>query len=511
MGRVVSVLGDRVVVEGCGLKPGDGIVFDAADWRSPQESEEGGRIYEIERTGRDLRLSFANGAVNFSRIRSGYVVWRTHDPALEKKIVRVPRRQAVRIRARARVGEQLLLEWNLESKISVSVQSDVPLGAAESRPLTREFLLEQLGRLGDSPYELAVLELDAEGLPFALASLLNQLRRQAVAMLQEHQTAVKPFAWAQRFEAAAAFRSGDCAGQKPGGSLERLTPQVHLLVRTPDQLEAALTLCPASITLDYLDLYGLRPSLDRVKASGIEARVASPRVLKPGEERIVDFLLRCNCPILVRSTGLLDSIAGRTPHALTGDFSLNAANGISSRELLCRGLSRLMPTHDLNAAQIAELAESAGAGWIEVAAYHHLPVFHTEHCVFCRFLSSGTSYRDCGRPCEHHRIELRDQDGRPQPVLADVGCRNTVFGAEAQQASRHLEPWLEAGIRHFRLEFVTEAADAVVEISRVYEAALNGRISASEIQNRLRQFAPQGITERSFYVPQAAAAFPILR
>ena len=30
------------------LKPGDGIVFDAADWRSPQEPEEGGRIYEVE-------------------------------------------------------------------------------------------------------------------------------------------------------------------------------------------------------------------------------------------------------------------------------------------------------------------------------------------------------------------------------------------------------------------------------------------------------------------------------
>jgi putative protease len=29
------------------LKPGDGVVFDAADWRSPQEPEEGGRVYEV--------------------------------------------------------------------------------------------------------------------------------------------------------------------------------------------------------------------------------------------------------------------------------------------------------------------------------------------------------------------------------------------------------------------------------------------------------------------------------
>ena len=55
--------------------------------------------------------------------------------------------------------------------------------------------------------------------------------------------------------------------------------QLHLLVRTPEQLEAAIALAPASITLDYLDLYGLRPSLDRVLATGLTVRVATPRVL----------------------------------------------------------------------------------------------------------------------------------------------------------------------------------------------------------------------------------------
>ncbi len=45
----------------------------------------------------------------------------------------------------------------------------------------------------------------------------------------------------------------------------------------------ALNEKPASITLDYLELYGLRPAVERVQAAGITARVASPRVLKPNE------------------------------------------------------------------------------------------------------------------------------------------------------------------------------------------------------------------------------------
>src|SRR6185436_17338680 len=206
-----------------------------------------------------------------------------------------------------------------------------------------------------------------------------------------------------------------------------------------------------SITLDYLDFYGLRPSLERVKAAGIEARIASPRVLKPGEERIANFLLSCECPILVRPAGLLSALRASATARLDGDFSLNIANAISARMF---DLGRLTPSHDLNGAQVAELARAVGAERIEAIAYQHLPVFHTEHCVFCRFLSTGTSYKDCGRPCEKHRVALRDSNGRTHPVMADVGCRNTVFGAEAQEASSHLQTWQDAGIEHYRLEFV---------------------------------------------------------
>ena len=45
---------------------------------------------------------------------------------------------------------------------------------------------------------------------------------------------------------------------------------------------------------------------------------------------IAEFLLRCDCPVLVRSVGLLSMLSGRASHALIGDFSLNAANAISA-------------------------------------------------------------------------------------------------------------------------------------------------------------------------------------
>jgi putative protease len=512
MGRVVRVLDDGIVVDPteandiAPLKAGDGVVFDAADWRSPEEPEEGGRIYAVERRDGRLELRFGNRAVDGRRVRRGDLVWRTHDPEIDKaarpyvEAAAPIRKQAVDVRVVAREGEPMATEWTV-GRTTVEVRSTEPLGTAKSRGLDEEYLRAQLGRLGNTPYDLAGLELTVAGAPFAASSMLNQLRREAVEKLQAAQSA----------PLRSRFGVGVNATHRTATVSERTAPTLHLLVRTPEQLDAAIELRPATITLDYLDLYGLKPSIDRVRDAGLAPRVASPRVLKPGEERILDFLLSCGCPILVRSTGLLQALRGR-PHAeLAGDFSLNAANALTAAELFELGLDFLTPTHDLNAAQVADLARDSGPDRIEAIVYQHLPVFHTEHCVFCRFLSKGTSYRDCGRPCEEHRVALRDDAGRAHPVLADVGCRNTVFGAEAQEASRHLAEWREAGISRFRLEFAHETADQVARVTRAFEDALARRCSSRELAARLQKATPQGITEGSLFVPEGYRALPILQ
>ncbi|MEI9812154.1 MAG: DUF3656 domain-containing protein [Acidobacteriota bacterium] len=429
-------------------------------------------------------------------------MWRTDDADIPKLVKSIePARQPVDIHVEARTGAPLAIRWTLPG-VTATVSSPEPLQPAQNRALDEPYLTDQLGRLGGTPYKLGKLTASIEGSLFAPPSLLNQLRRDAVELLQSEQT--RPPAielhdptWPERAPAVTS------------GAAPEITPQIHLLVRTPAQLDAALAARPASITLDYLDLYGLKPSLERVKASGIEARIASPRILKPGEEKIADFLRRCDVPILVRPAGLMTTLHGST--TLDGDFSLNAANAISAGLLLANGLRRLTPTHDLNAQQIAQLATLAGPAHIEAVAYHHLPVFHTEHCVFCRFLSTGTSYKDCGRPCEHHELALRDTSGRAHAVIADIGCRNTVFGAEAQEASAHLDQWLAAGIRHFRLEFVHEPAARVAEITEAFRDFFEHRATAAQLTRRLKQLAPEGTTEGSLYVPASAQLFPVLQ
>jgi len=304
------------------------------------------------------------------------------------------------------------------------------------------------------------------------------------------------------------LESALAAAVRPTETSAAATPQLHLLIRTAEQLDAAIDARPASITLDYLELYGLRPAVEKIKAAGIMPRVASPRVLKPQEQRIVNFLLRLDCPIVVRSGGLLEALQGRHQYPLIGDFSLNVANQMTADTYFKLGIDKITPTHDLNADQICTLAQSMGGERFEVIAYHHLPVFHTEHCVFCRFLSKGTSYLDCGHPCESHKIALRDEKGRSHPVMADVGCRNTVFGAEAQVASRHLDQMLRSGIGHYRLEFVHESAREVRQVTSAFQNYFAGKVDAAELDQRLQKIVPQGTTQGSLFVPENYLKMP---
>ncbi len=517
-GRVAQAGAEAVLIEPAEshrlapLKPGDGIVFDAADWRSPEEPEEGGRVFQAAARGNLVELRFANGALDPRRIRRGDLVWRTHDPETDRAArpylepAAPLRKQKVTVHVVAREGAPLETEW-IAAGFHAVVQSAAPLGHARDRALSSDYLAAQFGRLGNTAYELEGIHLEAEGAPFAPSSVLNDMRRRAVAELERLQTAPRGIAVS---DPQAALR--EIEGFATASEDQALgSPRLHLLARTPEQLEGALAARPATITLDYLDLYGLRPSLDRVRAAGIAVRVAAPRVLKPGEERIADFLLGCGCPILVRSGGLLRALRERPHPALIGDFSLNAANAITAAELLRLGLETLTPTHDLNAEQVAELARRTGAARIEAVAYQHLPVFHTEHCVFCRFLSHGTSYRDCGRPCDVHQIALRDASGRNHPVMADVGCRNTVFGAEAQHAAAHMELWLAAGILNFRLEFAHETTDQVEAIAGAFAEALASRCTWRDLSQQLTRQAPQGLTEGSLYVPKDYQTLPILQ
>src|SRR6185369_3008369 len=143
--------------------------------------------------------------------------------------------------------------------------------------------------------------------------------------------------------------------------------------------------------------------------------VAPPRIFKPGEEWILNLVRSANPDgYLVRNYDHLKFYAGSR---CIGDFSLNVANPPAADYFVNhRKLERVTASYDLNIAQLDALLRTAPPAWFEITLHQHMPMFHMEHCVFCAFLSDGTDYRNCGRPCDTHDVRLRDRVGAQHPL-----------------------------------------------------------------------------------------------
>jgi putative protease len=224
--------------------------------------------------------------------------------------------------------------------------------------------------------------------------------------------------------------------------------------------------------------------------------VAPPRITKPGEEWILKQVRSCDADgYLVRNFDHLEFFAA---DRRVGDYSLNVANPLTAEYFRERfGLERLTVSYDLNNAQLEALLRSATPAWFEITIHQHMPMFHMEHCLFCAFLSAGTDYTNCGRPCDRRDVRLRDRVGAEHPVKADAGCRNTVFNALAQTGAEYVARLLVLGVRHFRLEFLTETPAEVTRTIGHYQRLLRGEITGADLWRELRLCHQLGVTRGS--------------
>ena len=121
-------------------------------------------------------------------------------------------------------------------------------------------------------------------------------------------------------------------------------------------------------------------------------------------------------------------------------------------------------------------------------------MFHMEHCVFAAFLSAGTDHTNCGRPCDTHRVELRDRVGLSHPLKADVGCRNTLFHAQAQSGAAYFDSFRELGPAAFRVELLLEDAVETERIVRGYQGLLAGSATGPALIRELKLRSQLGVT-----------------
>ena len=492
LGRVSGVRGTRVTLTlEAPLKPGDGIVYD---YGHPEDDEPGGRVSGVWRRGLRVDLADQPDTVEIEvwecpAPQIGWKVWKTSDPAMYRALrATFEKTTGTRVPVDAVVGESGgQLRIALSDGVHRVVGKTGPLQAAQKRPLTAEYLRQQLGRMGNTPFELRTLDV-ALGQVMVPVSLLNELRRKLCEDL-ERVRRTNPH---HEIRPGALARLRKPAAPSAGGAV----PTLVALCRSMEQVQAALDLRVSTIECDFEDIRKYREAVPLARSRGAAILLAPPRIHKPGELGILRNVAGAGPDgILVRSTAHLPHFRSEAPHlSLVGDFSLNTANELTADLLLSRGLARFVPSYDLNWEQFQALLGRVDAGRAEVVIHQHMPMFHNEHCTFAALLSKGKDATDCGRPCDRHAIALRDWAGHEHPVKADVGCRNTVYNAIPQSASQYVRRMVDLGVRWFRVEFLRENGEAAGRLLGAYRAVLEGRGDGDRLWKDLKASHLLGVT-----------------
>ena len=485
VGRVSGVGRDHVEIADSAvpLKLGDGVVFDTG---GDTDREQGGRIFQISGD----KLFFEHKRIDFSKIPRGTRVWKTDDPALNHELRnsfagRLPARHEKKIPLDLIVSGSAGTNLRIESGGAI-VESQMPLEAARTRPLNTEILRTQFGKLAETPLALRELVNRITGDVILPLGEINRLRREIVMRLTP-----------RREPAPTQITLTDLlpASAEPASE----SPRLVVLCRTDEHLAAALDAGVTEVYADYEDIRRYKDAVARVRAHGTaQIALATPRIQKAGEEGFFKLIENAGPDaVLIRNVGGISHFA-ESPLRRIGDFSLNVANPVTASVFHRLGVERLTISHDLNIGQILALVRMAPPAWFELALHHHMPMFHMEHCVFAAFMSTGTDYTNCGRPCEKHRVHLRDRVGMQHPLRADVGCRNTLFNAVPQSGAGFFPEFLDAGLRTFRIELLSESAEETRKVIASYQSLLEGKSDGAQVWQSLRATSQVGVTKGTY-------------
>jgi len=362
---------------------------------------------------------------------------------------------------------------------AVRVRSSIVLSAAEKRSLDDARLREQLGRLGETPFELATLDSSAlaPGL-FLPMSALNDLRQQAVAELMTRRdwaTRVVDAGRVARVEAAvshqpSAGRGGAPAPPKPASNL---TAEVW-------RLEDARLAAEAGANEISLDLFLRHPTppvtrvralIEALNARGVMLRLRTPTIVRPEERKVVDKWLALGTPIVTGHLGLVAelSAAGRD---VVADYAVNCFNQHTAAEIFRLGAKRIVMSVELTVEEMAQVAAPWAGQGFEIFVHGRPEGVTIEHCLLSAAFDRKP--KTCRDLCvqKHPHTVLTDPAGYVFPVATDSACRNRLLHSRPVDASEYLPALWRSGFRNYRLVF-NVPGDPVAEVTAAWRASID--------------------------------------
>lgn len=471
IGQVFKVNKNSVVIgSDVTLEKGDGLLF--ARFENGLKKEFGSKVYEIKKVDESKIEIFLAKEFNLKNLKYKDDIYLNYSSALDKEAHRSYssrdfwKRIALSMTLDATIGKALSLTVSDGNNI-VTISSDYITEEAK-KELQIDLVKKTLTGLSQTAYEcheFKILTLDKH--PFLPNSTLKDLKQKAIEALNAKRTE-----YGRELNEVTLKRESFNTPRAEN-------PKLTILLREPHQVDTVKNyfiqnpetlISLEAVILDFEFAKYFADAIASLRDLPITIGVATTRILKPKEYYNLKTLINLNPDfILARNLGSVQYLHESAPHIkIHGDFSLNVANSVTAGYLLNKGIERLVPSYDLNSVQLFELLNNTDTSKVEITIHQYMPSFHMEHCVFAAFLSEGSSFKDCGRPCEKHKMELKDQFGNSHYIKVDTECRNTMFNAKSQSSNELLEEMLEKGISHYRFEALHEEGEELSKKINAY-------------------------------------------
>jgi putative protease len=469
VGSILEIRKRTILVSsGTELKAGMGLLLVG-------KNEQGSKIFSVQKSGQHFEVELLQKNL---KLEKGQKVYLNSNEPFNKELQKgwLTREKQKRIPLdffiEGRIGGPLVVQANDPEGRVVRVYSKSFLSAANERPLTYQQVAEELYSLGTTAYKVKNMEAQIQAGLFLNLKELKEVRRQIVEEMNlariKRSFNIRPFVLTMK--------------EKSSTSIG-----LNILLRTKAQVDGVVKdfglftdykSSIKSVILDFEFGKDYAASVELIQSLGLKVGIATTRILKPSEYYNLNTIIRCKPDlILVRNLGAIEYLKSKTDIPLIGDFSLNVTNSMTLEYLVNKGLGSVNVSYDLNQDQLLDMITYADTAKMEVTLHQYMPEFHMEHCVFAAFMSNGSSFRDCGKPCEKHQVKLKDPYGNMHFLKADQECRNTFFKAAPQSAGFLVKTLKEKGLGSFRLEALNETPEEINLKIVTYLKLLNDEIS----------------------------------
>jgi len=451
------------------LKKGDGINLGGG---TIGRIIKNGNIETIGYKGETIELDFVGEA------RKGQIVFKTSDSELmdrvqatftqDKEFVK----NIIDAKITIKLGQKPILTLKDRHNNEATIEGDKIVEEAMKVALSKEKVDTQLKKLGNTPYELDLLEIELDDNVSLPISLLNQMRRDCIELLNTERISIKDRKYKNKI-----------VKYKPVQYNRNKQQEISVKVKNLEQLESALE-CNID-RIYYEDTNSIDKAMSLAMKYNKKVIYSAPRIIRNKE---YNHLAKANNAgvesVQVGNYGSIDYFKDKE---LNIDYYLNSFNSETINYYKEIGANTLCISQELNINEIKETIKYTDIN-IESVVYGYTPLMITEYCPM------GVIVRDCKKDkrvakCKESIYALRNSKGDEFRVSQDIFCRSTIYNSNVTCMLDNLYELHEIGINVLRLDFTLEDKDTVKEVIEAYQEVLaNGYklgTKATKLYNKL--------------------------